>query len=64
MWALIDSSTDIVLGCFVGIEYEEAAIEASKSDAYLVEMTTENTPAYIGHKYVDGKFLIPKEIMQ
>jgi hypothetical protein len=64
MWALIDNSTNIVLGCLVGITYEEATIEASKSDAYLVEMTIENTPAYIGNKYVDGKFLTTEEIMQ
>jgi hypothetical protein len=64
MWALIDNSTDIVLGCLVGIPYEQAALEASKTDAYLVEMTIENTPAYIGNKYVDGKFLIPEEVMQ
>jgi hypothetical protein len=64
MWALIDNSTDIVLGCFVGIAYEEAALEASKSGAYLVEMTIDNTPAYISGKYVDGKFLTQEEAMQ
>jgi hypothetical protein len=56
MWAVIENG--YVVNYIVGIPYEEALIKAEKSQ--LVEMTLENSPAYIGGKYLDGKFF-PKE---
>ena len=44
MWAVINNG--IVVGCIVGVSYEEAIQQASGKQ--LVEMTIENSPAHLG----------------
>lgn len=59
MWALIDKKTNIVIDCIAGVSYEEA-IKKAGSDYYLVEMTLDNSPAYVFGHY-DGEFFFPPE---
>lgn len=59
MWAVIEKETNTVLACIVGIPYEEAAEKSQGNE--LVEMTLENTPAYLMGKYINGKFYQPEE---
>jgi hypothetical protein len=60
MWALIDE-TNIVVNYLVGITHEEA-LEFCIDGNYLVEMTLENTPAYVGSFYDGNKFSHPDTI--
>jgi hypothetical protein len=65
MWALVDKNTNIVLACIhnkklgeEGHTYEEALEIAG--DNILVEMTLENTPAFIDGRYDGVKFYEPE----
>lgn len=65
MWALVEKNTNMVIACIhdkkfgnEGYTYEEA-LEVAK-DNILVEMTLENTPAYINGKYDGVKFYKPE----
>jgi hypothetical protein len=52
MWALVNSE-NYVVKAIIGVSHEEALLQCVDG-MYLVEMTLENTPAYIG-SYYDGK---------
>jgi hypothetical protein len=52
MWALVNKD-NYVIKPLIGISYEEALKECVDG-SYLVEMTLENSPAYIG-SYYNGK---------
>lgn len=56
MWAILNNS-NIVIGCVVGVTYEEARIQAEGNQ--LVEMTLENSPAQTGD-YYNGKHFIKR----
>lgn len=57
MWAVIDN--EIVIGCIVGVSYEEALQQANGKQ--LVEMTIENSPAQIGSRWNGINFILPVE---
>jgi hypothetical protein len=52
MWALINKENYVVKP-IIGVSYDEALLQCVDG-MYLVEMTLENTPAYVG-SYYDGK---------
>lgn len=56
MWALINKD-NYVINYLVGITKEEAQ-EYCIEGSYLVEMTIENSPAYV-HGYYDGEKFYP-----
>jgi hypothetical protein len=60
MWALVENKTNIVLSCVAGISYEQAIKETKDYDAFLVEMTLENSPAYVDGTW-DGKKFYEKQ---
>ena len=58
MWAVINKTTQIVVGVLPPNANQEQINEAEKNFD-LVLMTIENSPATIGFEYKNGKF-IPK----
>jgi hypothetical protein len=59
MFALLDTDNTTVIACFTpDIPYEKIIEEAN--GRVLIEMTVENSPAYIQGTYVNGKFYPPK----
>jgi hypothetical protein len=60
MYAMLDFDNTTVIACFLpDIPYEKIIEEAQ--ERILIEMTPDNSPAYINGKYVEGKFYPPKE---
>lgn len=59
MWAILDKD-NTVIGVFPPDVPEETRLKESDGKT-LVEMTLENSPGWIGAKYVNGKF-VRKEI--
>jgi hypothetical protein len=65
MWALVDKNTKVVIACIhnkrhsEGHTYEEALKIAGNN--ILVEMTLENSPAYINGTWDGKKFYEKKE---
>jgi hypothetical protein len=57
MWALLNKE-NIVVNYLVGISEEEAN-EYCIDGMYLVEMTLENSPAYVGSFYDGVRFYEP-----
>lgn len=59
MHALLDTDNKTVIGVFPpNTPYEEMIKEAKGRTT--IEMTLENSPAYVNGTYVDGKFYPPK----
>jgi hypothetical protein len=56
MWAVVENKTNIVLACVAGVPYEQALKDSSIYDAFLVEMTLENSPAYVNGIWDGNKF--------
>jgi hypothetical protein len=60
MWALLDTDNKTVLGCYTpDIPYEKVLEDANGRT--LIEMTLENSPAYINGTYENEKFYPPVE---
>ena len=60
MWAVLGDDNKTVIACAPPtLSYDEALIEANGK--ILIEMTKENSPAWLGAIYENGKF-IDKEI--
>lgn len=55
MWALLDRDNETVVACYPPT-LEHNKMLAMADGRQLVLMTAENSPAYIGGKYLDGKF--------
>lgn len=53
MWAIIDNN-NIVLNYIAGVSFEEAQIAAQGNT--LIEMTLDNSPAYVGAHWDGQKF--------
>jgi hypothetical protein len=63
MWALLDYDNETVIGCFPpDIDIESIAVKKEIDGRKIVQMTIENSPAYVNGKYLDGKFYPPKEM--
>ena len=59
MWALLDRDNETVLCCYPPtLPYDK--IIAMADGRELILMTVENSPAYVGGKYLNGKFY-PKD---
>jgi hypothetical protein len=59
MWALLGSDNKTVVGAITpDITIKE--IEKNRNGAILIMMTLENSPAYSGGEYRNGKFYPPK----
>jgi hypothetical protein len=56
MWALVENKTNIVLACVAGVPYEQALEDTKNYDGFLVEMTLENSPAYVNGTWDGNKF--------
>ena len=56
MWAILDKDNETVIGVFPPDVPEETRLKESDGKI-LIEMTLENSPAWIGAKYVNGKFV-------
>ena len=61
MWAMLDYDEKTVIACFPPNVPQDKMIEEANG-RILIEMTFENSPAYIKGFYKDGKFYPPKEI--
>ena len=59
MWAILNKDS-IVVDYVVGIPYEE--VLKKYNNGIIINMTPENSPAFIG-AYYDGKSFITKEII-
>jgi hypothetical protein len=59
MWALVDNNNKVLTAYPPDFNQEQMIKEANGQR--LIEMTIENSPAYINGTYVDGKFYPPKE---
>ena len=58
MWALLDTDDKTVIACIPpDVSYEDAKKEANGRT--LIEMTINNSPAYINGIYKDGIFYLP-----
>jgi hypothetical protein len=60
MWALVENKTNKVLACVAGVPYQQAIKDTSEYDGFLVEMTLENSPAYVNGTW-DGKKFYEQE---
>jgi len=58
MWALVNSD-NFVIDCLIEMSLEEALLKEVDGN-YIVEMTLENSPAHIGGKFENEKFLKPQ----
>jgi hypothetical protein len=61
MWAVLDKKTQIVIGILLPTATAEE-IQQAENDYDLVLMTLENSPARIGDKYEDNKFISKGDI--
>ena len=50
MWAILGSDNETVIGVLLSFN------EQKENETYI-EMTVENSPAWIGAKYQNGKFI-------
>jgi hypothetical protein len=62
MYAMLDTDNQTVIACFPPDVAQDKIIEEANGRT-LIEMTFENSPAYIQGKYIDGKFYPPKEVI-
>ena len=60
MYALLDTDNKTVIDCFTHDVSKNKMLEEANGRT-LIEMTIENSPAYINGTYVNGKFYPPKE---
>ena len=60
MYALLDTDNTTVIACFTPDVSKNKMLEEANGRT-LIEMTIENSPAYINGTYVNGKFYPPKE---
>jgi hypothetical protein len=60
MWALLDNDGKVLTAYPPDFNQEQMFKEAD--GRRLIEMTVENSPAYLNGIYKDGKFYPPKEI--
>jgi len=58
MWAILDKTNQQVVGYLEPIADQEA-IDKTLETHDLIEMTLENSPAYIGGYYSNGRFTDP-----
>lgn len=56
MWAMLDRDNETVIAAFPPDVSEEARLKEADG-RMLIEMTLENSPGWIGAKYVNGKFV-------
>lgn len=66
MWALVDKDAKIVLACIHNDKYKygythEKALELA-GDNLLIEMTLENSPAWVNGKWDGAKFYEPEGV--
>lgn len=62
MWALLGEDNETVIGCYTpDVPYEIVEKECKEAGLKVIQMTLENSPAYVGGKYIDGKFYPPGE---
>lgn len=56
MWAILDSDNQTVISCIPPDVSEENAIKEANGKI-MIKMTVENSPGWIGAKYINGKFV-------
>ena len=61
MWAMLDIDNETVIAAFPPDASEEKMLKEANGRT-LVKMTLENSPAWIGAKYVNGKFVEKESI--
>lgn len=61
MWAILDKNSKTVIGVLPPDTPEEIRLKEFDKKM-LIEMTLENSPAWTGAKYINGKF-VGKEII-
>jgi hypothetical protein len=59
MWALLGKDNKTVIGVVAPDTLIEE-IEKERNGSILIKMTLENSPAYTGGEYLQGKFYPPK----
>lgn len=58
MWAVLDNDNETVYGVIPPTFLEEEAIKMANGKI-IIKMTIDNSPAWIGGKYINGKFYEP-----
>ena len=61
MWAILDKDNETVIGVFPPDTPEEIRLK-EYDEKMLIKMNLENSPAWIGAKYVNGKFVEKESI--
>jgi hypothetical protein len=61
MWAILDKDSKTVIGVFPPDVSEETRLKEADGKT-LIEMTLENSPAWTGAKYINGKFVEKESI--
>ncbi len=62
MWAMLDYNSNTVIAGFPP-DVNQADMLKEADGRTLITMTLENSPAYIGGTYENGKFIPPKDII-
>lgn len=63
MWAMLDYDAKTVVCCFTpDVDMTLDKVKQEIDSRTIIEMTFQNSPAYIGGTYQDGKFYPPKEL--
>ena len=61
MWAILDKDNETVIGVFPPDTPEEIRLK-EYDEKMLIKMNLEDSPAWIGAKYVNGKFVEKESI--
>lgn len=61
MWAVLDYDKETVIGLYPPDVTEEVRNQDANGRKQIL-MTLENSPAYVGGKYIDGKFYPPEGV--
>lgn len=60
MWAMLDTDNETVIACFPPTIPIDKVLEEA-AGRQVIQMTIENSPAYIKGKYKNGVFYPPEE---
>lgn len=64
MWSVLDKEDNETVIAVMPPDAPQYELERMEKEGFtLIEMTLENSPGYIGGKYIEGKFY-PKEGME
>jgi len=64
MWAMLDYDNETVIACVPpDVDIMQKEIQEEINGRILIKLNLENSPAHLRGKYIDGKFHLPKELI-